>query len=366
MNNISVKRDVALDVAKGIAIILVVLFHVMEFSSGDWSAFSRTWYGAFLYHSNMELFIFISGYLAYITKLDIKMIQHRSLQLIPPYLMWSIILFFCSSFIDTGFMLRSNLIKTILYGIWTLDLSSLWFLPLILGLCLILFLTRGKPWGVLVALLAVYGLSQIPWPNAIGNIHIPETAWFSMLAWFLPFFAGGYFISKYREKLHSLRYFKWFCLAAFPVVFVLGGQLNYNFFKFSWPDVSAPGWVIHTDFYEFGITVLFIGMAFAVAAFFARVSTIRRPFQYLGGITLGIYCSHALFRTIGIGSGILRGFLATLSVLLLSTALVWILQRTRVTNFLFLGGGQKVFSQKKIITPDKSAPATALKERKPS
>jgi fucose 4-O-acetylase-like acetyltransferase len=363
VENIGKKRDVALDVAKGLAITLVVFFHVLETHVNDWSATTQLWYWAAPNYFALPLFLFISGYLVH-HRPDFKSIQRRTQQLMIPYVVWSIVLFFCSSFIATGFLVHGNLFKTILYDFWTLTTSSLWFLPAILVLYLIIYFTRGKPWGLLIALFATYGLSQTPWPSTIGNINIPGTIWFITLAWFLPFFAAGYLISKYRDKLHSFRFIKWFCLIAFPVIFILGWKLNNSFVIFGWPDIFASRWDIVIAFYNFGMGMLGIGLSFALASLFTRVAVIRRPFQYLGGITLGIYCSHALFRTLGFGSGAMRVLLTTIIALTLSAALIWLLHRSRVTSFLFLGSGQKLFSRKKIITQDKPAPSTALKERK--
>jgi|GEM_PF-3366321 len=360
MENIGInKRDIALDVTKGLAITLVVFIHVVQSYVGNWSALTHIWYWEADHYFIMPLFIFISGYLA-LSKPDFKMIQRRSQQLIPPYIVWSIILYFFSSFVSFGFLIRSNLIKTLLYDIWTLNPSSIWFLPALLGLCFILYLTRGKPWAMLIAILAIYGLSQIPWPTAINNIHIPKTTWFSTLAWFMPFFTGGYFISKYREKLHRLRFAKWFCLVAFPVFFLLGRNLIDNASLFSWPGIFATRGEMITGFYMFSMALLGTGMAFSLADLLARVVVIRRPLQYLGGITLGIYCSHPLFLTLGIGSGIVRILLTTLVAISLSIPLIWVLQRSRITNYLFLGGGQKLFSRK-IITQETPAPTTAIK-----
>jgi fucose 4-O-acetylase-like acetyltransferase len=362
VENTSTKRDIALDVAKGLAIILIVYFHVLETYVGDWQTTTQLWYWAAPNHFALPLFVFISGYLVH--KLEFKQITHRAQQLMIPYLVWSIVLFFFTSFIATGFLVHGNLFKTLLYDFWTLTTSSLWFLPALLVLYIIVYMTRGKLWVVLLAISVMYGLSQIPWPTSIGNVHIPETAWFLTLAWFLPFFAAGYFISKYREKLHALGFVKWFCLVAFPVLFILGGKLSYTTSTFGWPNIFATKWDIAARFFAFGMGFLGIGMVFAVSSILAKLSVIRWPFQFLGKITLGIYCSHALFRTIGIGSGIPRVLLTILITLLITATLVWLLQRTRITNFLFLGVGQKP-KPRKIETEGKTSPAFKFKEQKP-
>ncbi|MFA5309356.1 MAG: acyltransferase family protein [Dehalococcoidales bacterium] len=362
MEGIKPKRDVSLDVARGMAIALVVFLHVFESYTYDWPTVTHNWYWVGIHQFAMPLFIFISGYLAY-AKLDLKMIQRRAWQLLPPYLVWSIIYYFVFSYVIQLFHLRSNLFKNLAYDIWTLNPSSFWFFPVLLALCVILYLTRGKLWLTLLTLLGFYGLSQVPWPGSVGGIHIPDTHWFSALAWFLPFFALGYFIAKYKEKLYRLRYIKWACLAAFPVFFILAGNLNYNELIHSWASVSMSGWYIGAGFYMFGMGLVGIGAALAVSDLIARVAGVRWVFQYLGAISLGVFCTHSLFRTIGFGSGLGRVFLTTLIDLVLSAALVWVLQKSRITNFLLLGGGLKSLQRK--TTPDKPRLVKAQKEHEP-
>lgn len=337
------KRNIALDVTKGLAIILVVFGHALETNVVDWQKVSHLWYFAAIHHFHMALFMFISGYLAY-SKLDGKFLQRRFLQLIPTYIIWTIVFYFV--FAITGFPPRNgNLIWTLLWYTWTLNTSGLWFLLAIFALYILFYLVRGNIWGILGIILLAYTLSQLPWLTA--RLHISSTSWFDKIAWFMPFFAGGYFISKYRDKLHSLGFIKWFCLVAFPVFFWLGKDLNYSLPLLSWPDYAVflkPPFI--SAFYVFWMALLGIGMAFAVADLLVRVVAVRRGLQYLGSITLGIYCAHGFFRTLGVGNGIVKILTVTVVALLLSTALVWLLQRSRITNFIFLGDAQKLVSRR--------------------
>lgn len=334
------KRDVALDVAKGLAIILVVFSHVLETYTVDWATVSRLWYWAAIHHFSMALFMFISGYLAY-RALDFKWLSRRSLQLILPFVVWSIVYYFV--FLDEA-PSAGAMTKSVLYYAWTLNTSGLWFLPALFGLFVLLYLVRGNTWGILGVIALAYFLSQMPLP--LAQLHLSRTAWFSVTAWFMPFFAGGYLIAKYRRKLHSLSFVKWFCLVAFPVFFLLGGEMNYTSTAFSWPDLPASLTVILTGFYRFWMSLLGIGMTFAVADLISRLAAVRRVPQYLGGVTLGVYCAHSLFRSYGVGNGVIRVLLTTLAALLLSSALIWLLQKLRITDFLFLGGAPKLFSRK--------------------
>jgi fucose 4-O-acetylase-like acetyltransferase len=201
-----------------------------------------------------------------------------------------------------------------------------------------MYLARGRIWVIVGIICLMYLLSQVPIPYE--SIGISRTHWFSTIAWFLPSFAGGYYVAKYRDTLHTFRHVKWACLAAFPLLFWLSGQFNYYSDAFSWPAYNATLSGFVAGGYRFLMSFLGIGMAFALADLITRVTWLRRVPQYLGGITLGIYCSHDLFRALHIGEGILGAITMTLIALVLSTAVVWLLGRFRGTDFLFLGGGK--------------------------
>jgi fucose 4-O-acetylase-like acetyltransferase len=349
MENNGTKRNVVLDVVKGMAIILVVFGHAEETAYGADPTMIDSWYypavhmvWAATHHFHMAVFIFISGYLAY-SKLDTKFMQRRFLQLIPGFLTWTIVFYFTFSILDFP-PIQSNPFKTLWFYTWTLDNSGFWFLLALFALYSLTYLVKRNLWGILGIIIAAYFLSQVPWPQSLSSLS--QTHWFQRVAWFMPFFAGGYFISKYQVKLRSLGFIKWFCLVAFPVVGWLGQRLNYTLPLYSWPDYTV---YLKMDFvsgfFIFFMALLGIGMIFAVAELLAKIGAFRRPLQYLGSITLGIYCAHSLFRTIGVGNGVVKILSVTVVATLLSAALVWLLQRFKITDYLFLGGAQNLVSR---------------------
>jgi hypothetical protein len=163
----------------------------------------------------------------------------------------------------------------------------------------------------------------------------------------MPFFACGYFVSQYKDKLRRLSFLRWIALVAFPIFFIIGGDLNYSTPLYSWPDYTffTRGDLVFA-FYRLWMALLGIGMTFAVVDLLVRVAVMRRVLCHLGGITLGIYCAHSLWRNIGIGTGIEWISSGTLVALLLSVALIWVLQRAWVTDYLFLGGAQRLVPRK--------------------
>jgi fucose 4-O-acetylase-like acetyltransferase len=120
--------------------------------------------------------------------------------------------------------------------------------------------------------------------------------------------------------------------------------MNYGATSFSWPVYTADGRDIAIGFYRFGMALLGTGMAFAVVDLLARVKVTRRVLQYLGMVTLGIYCAHTLFVYLYIGSGIFWTIATTLIAIALSIVMIWMLHRFLVTDLLFLGNVKRLSS----------------------
>jgi fucose 4-O-acetylase-like acetyltransferase len=293
-------RNTTLDAAKGLAIILVVFGHSIQRNMAD---NTDLWYWAAIHHFHMALFMFIAGYLAY-GKLDSGWLSRRFLQLIPPYIAWSFILYYWSTFPFSGlgeiYPTKGGPVMSFLSITASLNLSGLWFFPALFALCTALYLVKGRPKAIIALTVVAYAISQLPFPTGYRFLNSAM----SRIAWFMPFYAFGYFVSQYRNELRSLDFLKWFALIAFPVFFVLGhGTTNvqpiYTWGKytvFMSSDILLP-------LYRFVMSLLGIGMTFAVLALIIKVAAIRRTLCYFGFITLGIYAAHPLWLKIGIGSG---------------------------------------------------------------
>lgn len=71
------------------------------------------------------------------------------------------------------------------------------------------------------------------------------------------------------------------------------------------------------DHYRFVMSLIGIGMTFAVLELIIKVTAVRRTLCYFGFITLGIYPAHLLWLKLGIGSGFSMVLSSTLISLLL-------------------------------------------------
>jgi fucose 4-O-acetylase-like acetyltransferase len=339
-------RSIVLDATKGLAIILVVYGHAIERNIANWP---NVWYWAAIHHFHMPLFMFISGYLAY-GRLGSKWLGRRFLQLMIPYCAWHVILYYWSTFSFSGlrgiYPTQGGLIKSLISSTASLNASGLWFLPALFALCVLIYLAKGKPLVILIITVITYIISQLSVPAFLSNSM-------SRIAWFMPFFACGYFISQYKASLRPLSFAKWAALVAFPLCFILGGSLNYTTPLYTWPDytVFAEGNIVF-GFYRFAMALLGIGMTFTAIVLLMKVMTIRRILCYLGLITIGIYPAHSLWMKVGIGSGTLTALLVTIIALLLSIVIVKIFQRFWITDYLFLGGAQKLVPREVYMAPE--------------
>jgi len=167
------------------------------------------------------------------------------------------------------------------------------------------------------------------------------------IAWFMPFFLVGWFVASYQKGLRSLGFLKWVSLIAFPVFLVLPvhlpwWHLSYTFAPYAWPVYPFSTSDVVIAVYGFEMSLLGIGMTFAMVDLVVRVEPIRRILAYLGTITLGIYVIHSLWLKVGFGTGAVKVFSVTLIALAISVVLVWILGRFKITDYLLLGGAQKL------------------------
>ncbi len=331
------KRIVSLDIARALVIIFVVLGHSIETVINNYEQVTHTWYWLFAHFFNIPVFLFVSGFLTF-GKLGGRTIPRRFLQLMIPFVIWTMVFYFWSTHVIHGFPVRSDVFKTVLFYTWTMDMSGLWFFPLLFALTLLVYLVRSKPWAILGIIAAAYLLDQVPWTQAL---HLPQTHWLNMIAWYMPFFAGGYFIAKYKDKLASFGWVKWACLAIFPALFFASGGLKYvleptggwpAYTQFASPRVAAA------IFYIFGMGLLGSGMILAVSDLLARTAVTRNTLIFVGAMTLGIYADHSLLRTFYLGSGaiaMVSGFVISMAGAVIMT---WLLQKTTITNDIFLGG----------------------------
>ena len=85
------ERDVSIDIAKGICIILVVIGHLLQF---DCSGLAKNTLFNYIYAFHMPVFMMLSGYVASYGNFDVpftKLILRRFRQLMVPFFVWMVL-----------------------------------------------------------------------------------------------------------------------------------------------------------------------------------------------------------------------------------------------------------------------------------
>lgn len=185
-------RESGVDVLKGIAIVLVVLGHVIQYNTNDYLE-NSLW--RFIYSFHMPLFFAISGYLIHKkSNIDHMWILKRFKRLMVPFIFWTIVKLISS---DNKKEFAMAVLKNPDNSLWFLlvlfEINMIWFVSrktikndkyLIVGRLIIvavinvvnLLLNQGNGWfGIpLVAEHIVYFYTGYLFGNIINNITITK------------------------------------------------------------------------------------------------------------------------------------------------------------------------------------------------
>lgn len=204
------KRNIFLDVLKGVAIFLMLWGHCIQYCIvGSGLDFWDNGVFKFIYSFHMPLFMLVSGFLFFYSCINRSLndlLKHRTQALLQPIIFGS----FFDYLVTTAFFsaLQGNFFE-IFDGKWIGRLPSLWFL-----------------WSVLAASVVtafVYKISNGRITRLIlFVVMIPVVAIFpntSMNLFMYPYFLTGFYFAKYKEKIPVLLInLKYLCLPLFPVL----------------------------------------------------------------------------------------------------------------------------------------------------
>lgn len=335
-------RDTFLDVAKGLAIILVVVGHICQGARTDFDHFFPF---RLIYAFHMPMFMCLAGMVASlkihsffpVCSLDLvafnakKEARGATRRLLVPFIAWTVVYYFLRHNDGTLDYFK----KVIASPDW-----SLWFL-LALFYCRMLFeAIRGivmlsrilleklfqrdlgmfdNPFIVLGIITACFLIFHTYGPNKFGlyslKIHFP-------------YYVFGIFLYKYKEKIRHAALLQGVCLLLFCVLMP---------FWYRTEPGPAEAWLSHfmylgTASTLFRYTVAICGtMAFLlVVKFLLRPSLawLHTPLAFSGSMTLGIYALHGQFMEIP------PIFFGTFAASLLVT---WAIGKIPVVRFFLLG-----------------------------
>lgn len=330
-----------LDVLKGLAIILVVFGHSIQFLSTG-GRFDDNILFRIIYSFHMPLFMFLSGAAAAysLRPMDFTFIKRKFYQLVIPFMSWYVISYFLAgAYHDYSFVLY---VKRVIVS----PDNGLWFLwALFLNFCVLMIIkrlvTRFGLWSYPLVWLAIFAVPT-------GKYGI------GLVKWHLPFFAAGYLIFQYREQLKRLRPITLsLCLATFPLLVASWHRLYYpSFITGLNPRLAAHGlstvalgdvgtfnvYQLAVLFYTYLIPFAGIGFIYAIFQIIPSKYTYK-VLSFLGLYTLDIYVAHAYFFRFAIGSSwlaIISGFVFAFGA---SLALgMFVLRRIPILSIVFLGG----------------------------
>lgn len=182
------QRNQLLDVAKGVAIILVVLGHAIQNSGSNTIALINLPIERFIVSFHMPLFMLISGYLFYYT-----MQRHSVKDIIRNRMvMFSLPIF--TVFVIKQIRCHIRHLDTFIADIPKMLFGSLWFfwamLLLTLLMCLIETIGKGKWYTYLL----IIGLT----------LFLPDNKFLRLYIFLLPVFAVGFIACKHKNALTLL------------------------------------------------------------------------------------------------------------------------------------------------------------------
>lgn len=217
--NITNKKNSTIDIVKGIAIILVVFGHLLQYSIKPSGAdFFENLVFKIIYSFHMPLFIFVSGYLlAFSLKRRniYDTFKSRIRSLIVPYVAWvliDIIVYLLKIIIENQ---QLSIIELIKLPIRMLIISpNIWFLFTLFALsCVLLISIKLEKWIGKISYVVIFLLVVIFPSSSRCDIYF--------IKWFYLFFMVGYFANRFNIARMSIIQSKLLKNIMFSVALVL-------------------------------------------------------------------------------------------------------------------------------------------------
>lgn len=322
-------RNATIDGMKGVGIILVVVYHAVSVNvPGARELFTNGLYNV-IASFFMQLFMVVSGYLAYGKLSNKEWVTSRVIRCAVPTLVFTIIFwFFTRAFhVETyDLPLLEYLLFTFVVGYNGLVVWYLWTLMFCYLVGYVLELLPKKVPMVGWFLLAFAVMNLLPL-NLLG---------FGFLKWYGIFFFMGYLI-KSGEK-YNLKFLPYLSLLLFPFyVYMTDWMKPYQNLTYGMTGyVNLIGALAHGELELAGVT--FIMAVMGVCFVYSLVSLVKwQPLvftlAYIGRASIGVFLLHYFF--VGVFHNVI---ISTLFSLCVSLALYEGLKRIKVTNLVLFGG----------------------------
>lgn len=285
-------RNLKIDVIRGIAILLVILGHNIQYGSGNdfyqTGSYFENFLFKFIYSFHMPLFALLSGYLFFWSmKRPMKQVlKKRATSLLLPIFCWITLESIGKSIVS--FTKNQFSFSEFLYDYVSSFLGALWFLWAILWCSLIVILVeklfKGQVW--------IYGMLIVP------LLFTPARYNFHLYTYMYPYFVVGFLFNKfngngvYRRVIKKDLYAFVMAVIVFVVLFLFYG---YDFYIYTTGiDLFAGNGIL----IQLGIDIYRWIIGFAGSSTIIILCKIVcnrwqgtgfKVLAYLGQISLGIY-----------------------------------------------------------------------------
>ncbi len=341
-----INRNVSIDMLRGMATILVVMGHCIQYGSGDAfftkELYFENWLFQLIYSFHMPLFAFISGYVFLYSvknKKAIEVLKKKTISIGVPLLCW-IVIKYCIKLCMVGS--KSDILSNIKDFLNT-GIYSFWFLWAILFLNILFIVVHFVLKDNIIPIILCFALSFIT-PDSYTLVYVK---------FLLPFFAMGYYFSllEVRNKLERIETRKKLIGAlATTVLFFVTLQM---FTKESFIYVSGVTFLNCESLigqFMANASRLFCGtigcaMCILWVEFFDSIHITSNKLARLGRSSLGVYTineclNQSIFPIITSSCifGVRSIIIETILMLLLCYISNICIQKFKISSFLLLGG----------------------------
>ncbi|WP_165503733.1 acyltransferase family protein [Pedobacter hiemivivus] len=334
------KRDASIDALRGLAILLVVFGHSLQYSNTD---FDNNILFRIIYSFHMPLFMFISGYVTFFGQDKIVPgFKKRAILLLFPFFSWAVVTFFVNAVMEDRLswhqaeIFFNNLIKSPdNNGLW-----FLWVIFLISGIVVLLKICKIKLEIGLAVLWVLLNFDLIKWPEA-------NFLGIGLLNYHLLYFLMGFLFCKTRnqyKKVYTI--FLYFCAVIFPFSIAYWHRTTPPFF-ISELNLSAGTTTDIWLAYKYFCGITGTGFAIIVISCLNKLApTISEKLKKIGLITLEIYAIHYYFLMIMLAvftvqEYSLRVLLVFSFTFLSSMLIISIMKKSPLTSLVFFGQTKK-------------------------
>lgn len=338
------KRDIRLDILKGIAILFVVIGHVIN-QKYDTVNYNTNWVFKFAYSFHMPLFFFVSGYLCGFKKpesFNIQYIKNRSIRILIPYLIWTTCfnVFPFDSIKLSCIRVLSALFITPLY----------WFLPCI-WFCSVFLVVIVKSRHQIISAVLVWIFCVI-----VCMVTKSYTKLFTNTVWYFPFYFGAFYLSNNRDKIYG-NFIKWILrlsLILYPISLMF---YSYPLGRYELR-INVPSSLMEIALFRMGVQAYLVVLnkwiisSLGICFFwqltkvslnfwqekFNRVSWLHKLTAWLGFYSLQIYLLHPIMFNLNYSQNLVIDSLVTvLAAIVSSIAIAYIVKHFKKLNTICFG-----------------------------